>query len=119
MKANDQITGVKQPFFGGADHLTLLLILVVTILRTAALSISPLELGVDEAQYWLWSKTLDFGYFTKPPLIAWIIGASHWLFGHTHYDIYNKIDGVEYICNPRGRQDDFNRLEYDLKILII
>ena len=82
MKANDQITGVKQPFFGGADHLTLLLILVVTILRTAALSISPLELGVDEAQYWLWSKTLDFGYFTKPPLIAWIIGASHWLFGH-------------------------------------
>jgi 4-amino-4-deoxy-L-arabinose transferase-like glycosyltransferase len=82
MKANDQITGVKQPFFGGADHLTLLLILVVTILRTAALSISPLELGVDEAQYWLWSKTLDFGYFTKPPLIAWVIGASHWLFGH-------------------------------------
>ena len=40
---------------------------------------------------------------------------SHWLFGHTHYDIYNKIDGVEYICNPRGRPDDFNRLEYDLK----
>ena len=44
---------------------------------------------------------------------------SHWLFGHTHYDIYNKIDGVEYICNPRGRPDDFNRLEYDLKTLII
>lgn len=44
---------------------------------------------------------------------------SHWLFGHTHYDIYNKIDDVEYICNPRGRPDDFNRLEYDLKTLII
>ena len=23
-----------------------------------------------------------FGYFTKPPLTAWIIGAAHWLFGH-------------------------------------
>jgi len=81
MKANDQPTGTKQPFSIGANRLTLLLILVVTIVRTAALAISPLELGVDEAQYWLWSKTLDFGYFTKPPMIAWIIGASHWLFG--------------------------------------
>jgi 4-amino-4-deoxy-L-arabinose transferase-like glycosyltransferase len=82
MKANDQPNSVKQPFFSGADHLTLLFILAVTTLRTAALAISPLELGVDEAQYWLWSKALDFGYFTKPPMIAWIIGASHWLFGH-------------------------------------
>ena len=82
MRANDQPTSVKPPFSSGADHLTLLLILVVTTLRTATLAISPLELGVDEAQYWLWSKTLDFGYFTKPPMIAWIIGASNWLFGH-------------------------------------
>ena len=81
MKANDQPTGAKQPFSIGANRLTLLLILVVTIVRTAALAISPLELGVDEAQYWLWSKTLDFGYFTKRPMIAWLIGASHWLFG--------------------------------------
>ena len=82
MKVNDQTTFVKPTFSNGAGQLTLLLILAVTILRTAALSISPLELGVDEAQYWLWSQTPDFGYFTKPPLTAWIIGASHWLFGH-------------------------------------
>jgi 4-amino-4-deoxy-L-arabinose transferase-like glycosyltransferase len=82
MKTNDHPTGVKLTLLSGADHLTLLLILLVTILRTAALVISPLELGVEEAQYWLWSQTPDFGYFTKPPLIAWIIGASHWLFGH-------------------------------------
>lgn len=82
MKVNDQPTGVKRPFLSGADHVTLLLTLAVTILRTIAVVISPLELGVDEAQYWLWSQTPDFGYFTKPPMIAWIIGASHWLFGH-------------------------------------
>ncbi len=81
MKTNDQPPSVKHSFLSGADYLTLLLILVITTLRTAALAISPLELGVDEAQYWLWSKTLDFGYFTKPPMIAWIIGASNWLFG--------------------------------------
>src|SRR4029078_2623791 len=26
-----------------------------------------------EAQYWSWSRDLSFGYFSKPPLIAWII----------------------------------------------
>ena len=57
-------------------------LLMITLLRSAAVITTPLELGVDEAQYWLWSQTPDFGYFTKPPLIAWIIGFSHWLFGH-------------------------------------
>ena len=82
MQTNDQATGVKPAFFNSKDRLTLFLILALTILRSLALFISPLELGVDEAQYWLWSQNPDFGYFTKPPLIAWIIGASHWLFGH-------------------------------------
>ncbi|MCH1426591.1 MAG: hypothetical protein L7W42_05470, partial [Alphaproteobacteria bacterium] len=52
---------------------------VITLLRSVALFVTPLDLGVDEAQYWLWSQTPDFGYFTKPPLIAWIIAAAHWL----------------------------------------
>ena len=58
------------------------LVLMITIIRSIAILASPLELGVDEAQYWAWSQTPDFGYFTKPPLIAWIIGVSHALFGH-------------------------------------
>ena len=57
-------------------------LLIITLLRSAAVITTPLELGVDEAQYWLWSQTPDFGYFTKPPLVAWIIGFAHWLFGH-------------------------------------
>tara|TARA_B100000989_G_scaffold260461_1_gene211046 strand:- start:2078 stop:3499 length:1422 start_codon:yes stop_codon:yes gene_type:complete len=57
-------------------------LLMITLMRSVAVITTPLELGVDEAQYWLWSQTPDFGYFTKPPLIAWIIGFTHWLFGH-------------------------------------
>ena len=30
----------------------------------------------DEAQYWLWSQNLDFGYFSKPPVVAWAIRLS-------------------------------------------
>lgn len=52
------------------------LVLVLTVLRMAAIFASPLELNPEEAQYWLWSRTLDFGYFSKPPMIAWAIWAT-------------------------------------------
>ena len=56
-----------------AWRFTLTLVGVLTILRVAALFVTPLELYPDEAQYWLWSRHLDFGYFSKPPVIAWLI----------------------------------------------
>jgi 4-amino-4-deoxy-L-arabinose transferase-like glycosyltransferase len=51
-------------------------VLVLTFLRVAALATTGLELHGDEAQYWTWAQRLDFGYFTKPPLIAWIIAGA-------------------------------------------
>ncbi|MFZ4606121.1 MAG: ArnT family glycosyltransferase [Caulobacter sp.] len=57
-------------------RIALTLVLVLTVLRMAAIFASPLELNPEEAQYWLWSRTLDFGYFSKPPMIAWAIWAS-------------------------------------------
>ena len=52
------------------------LTLLITALRLAAIRLSPLQLYGDEAQYWVWSQHLALGYFTKPPLIAWIIRAT-------------------------------------------
>ncbi len=49
---------------------------VLTAARIVVLFVSPLELYPDEAQYWLWSRHLAFGYFSKPPLIAWLIRAT-------------------------------------------
>jgi 4-amino-4-deoxy-L-arabinose transferase-like glycosyltransferase len=43
------------------------------VARLAVLFATPVELYPDEAQYWLWSRSLDWGYVSKPPLIAWII----------------------------------------------
>ncbi len=54
--------------------LLLLVLGALTLARLIALFLSPSELGFDEAQYWAWSQNFAFGYFTKPPLIAWIIG---------------------------------------------
>src|SRR3954453_3530277 len=48
----------------------------LALARLVALFKTPLELYPDEAQYWLWSRTLDFGYYSKPPVIAWAIWAT-------------------------------------------
>ena len=48
----------------------------LALARLVALFRTPLELYPDEAQYWLWSRTLDFGYYSKPPVIAWAIWAT-------------------------------------------
>ncbi|MGC1487813.1 MAG: glycosyltransferase family 39 protein [Albidovulum sp.] len=45
----------------------------VTLLRLVALAFNRTDIFVDESQYWLWGQNLDFGYYSKPPLIAWLI----------------------------------------------
>jgi len=53
----------------------------LTLVRVVVLFVSPLELYPDEAQYWLWSRHLALGYFSKPPMIAWLIRATTTLGG--------------------------------------
>ena len=62
-------------------RLLFVLCFCIVLLRCIAVIISPLELSADEAQYWLWSKNLSWGYFSKPPLIAWLICLSNLIFG--------------------------------------
>lgn len=44
-------------------------------------------LGPDEAQYWTWSQQLDWGYYSKPPGIAWQIWLGTELFGNTELGV--------------------------------
>lgn len=41
--------------------------------RILALWLDQTDLFVDEAQYWLWGQDLEAGYYSKPPLIAWLL----------------------------------------------
>jgi 4-amino-4-deoxy-L-arabinose transferase-like glycosyltransferase len=53
------------------------LLAALTFFRILALAANGTDLFADEAQYWAWSRELAAGYYSKPPLIAWIIaGAS-------------------------------------------
>ena len=40
----------------------------------------------DEAQYWLWSTNLDLGYFSKPPLLSWVVFLVCSFFGNSFFD---------------------------------
>jgi 4-amino-4-deoxy-L-arabinose transferase-like glycosyltransferase len=50
--------------------------------RLAAVYAAKTDLVLDEAQYWTWSRELAFGYFSKPPMIAWLIRATSELCGN-------------------------------------
>jgi 4-amino-4-deoxy-L-arabinose transferase-like glycosyltransferase len=45
------------------------------------------ELYADEAQYWTWSLAPDWGYFSKPPMVAWAIWLSRALFGDSEMGV--------------------------------
>lgn len=51
----------------------LIIIAIFTIYRFFVLYTSNIDLYVDEAYYWGWSRYFDFGYYSKPPMIAWVI----------------------------------------------
>src|SRR5262245_19916590 len=53
----------------------------VTVLRLVWLAGGTIDLYPDEAQYWIWAQHPAFGYFSKPPMVAWIIWATTALFG--------------------------------------
>ncbi len=55
---------------------TVAVVVGLALLRLVALRFSVVDLFADEAQYWSWSRDLALGYYTKPPLLAWIIAAS-------------------------------------------
>lgn len=52
------------------------------VLRLAAIYAAKIDLVPDEAQYWSWSRELAFGYFSKPPMIAWVIRAASAICGN-------------------------------------
>jgi hypothetical protein len=41
----------------------------------------PWDFSGDEAEYWVWSRRLDWSYFSRGPLIAWLIRAATDLIG--------------------------------------
>ncbi len=70
------------------DKLLLFLLCVALLpLRAYLMSAGGFDLHFDEAQYWEWSQRLDWSYYSKGPLIAWLIAASTGLFGQGEWQV--------------------------------
>ncbi len=53
------------------------------VLRLIIAATVPLDLVHDESYYWEWARRLDICYYSKPPMVAWLIAASTSVFGDT------------------------------------
>lgn len=68
--------------FGG-----LLLGVVAFRLAYLFLFVREFDLAGDEAYYWDWGRRLDWGYFSKPPMIGWLMGLVGRLSGNQEWAI--------------------------------
>ncbi len=64
-----------------------LVFLAILAIHYAIIVLGPLHLSGDEAQYWTWSRHLDWGYYTKAPIIAWIIALGTRIAGNTELGV--------------------------------
>ena len=72
---------------GALTRKLMVLLLGLLVCRLLLLFVAPWGLHGDEAQYWAWSQEPDFGYFSKPPMIAWLISVTTSLFGNAEWAV--------------------------------
>lgn len=70
-------------------HATILAVTLggLTLIRVYYILHGPLNLSPDEAHYWEWSRRLDWSYYSKGPMIAWLTAAGTALFGNTVFGV--------------------------------
>lgn len=63
------------------------LLVLVARLVVMFLVVQGADLAGDEAYYWDWGRRPDWGYFSKPPMIGWMMGVIGWLTGNAEWGI--------------------------------
>ena len=60
-----------------------LALILISFFRIWFIMTGPFDLTPDEAHYWEWSRRPDWSYYSKGPVIAWLIRSSTTVFGNT------------------------------------
>jgi len=58
-------------------------LLLLGFFRVSFIMTGPFDLTPDEAHYWEWSRRLDWSYYSKGPMIAYLIHLGTLVFGST------------------------------------
>lgn len=73
----------KRPYF---TVMSVFLILI-SLFRFYYILHGPLDLSPDEAHYWEWSRRLDMSYYSKGPMIAYLIAIGTGIFGDNVFGV--------------------------------
>lgn len=65
----------------------LFFVLILLVYRIAVLTQGHFQVFYDEAYYYHWSLNPDFGYYSKPPMVAWFLSIGTFFFGPTTFGI--------------------------------
>lgn len=91
MSTHDSVSSIRPspwtPRLPGSARSWLIGAILLLTGRLLILACTPGELLPDEAYYWDWARQLDWGYYSKPPLVAWIIAASTGLLGNHEWAV--------------------------------
>lgn len=69
------------------DRRTLWTLVGVLLIRWVYAAFFPLDLAPDESYYWDWGRRPDIGYFSKPPMIGWLMGLAGVLGNHSEFGL--------------------------------
>ena len=72
----------KKKIWADNQNYLIIPIIFLIVVKTIASASTNYSLYGDEAQYWLWSKELSLGYYSKPPLLPWVISFFTSIFGN-------------------------------------
>ena len=65
------------------DIAFVIVLVLLTLFHVFLILYNPFDLSADEAYYWVWSRNIDWAYYSKGPVIAWLILMGTELFGDT------------------------------------
>jgi len=76
--------GTTRPLSGYA-YLSCLLLIVTVTFHLWYIASGRMDLSPDEAHYWEWSRRLDWSYYSKGPMVAYLIAAFTRLGAHSDF----------------------------------
>ena len=62
--------------FQGRTIILVGIVLLLRLIYAALFAVNPIG---DEAYYWDWGRQPDYGYYSKPPFIAWLYAFVDWI----------------------------------------
>lgn len=82
----------KLSFYSLKVFLTIAILIQLFRFITLYFQLQSSDLYVDEVYYWGWAQSFELGYYSKPPVLSWLIMATTAIFGESEWAI--KIGAI-------------------------